>query len=90
MITDIPNCPERYIQRISCPIVKICLKFERVLQIFIDALVLLESIIFKGNQHCMSLLIANEAEENVTEGCLYTLQMSFRQEYLAEEKMGKT
>ena len=37
----------------------------------------------------MSLLIANEAEENVTEGCLYTLQMPFGQESLAEEKMGK-
>ena len=40
-------------------------------------------------QHCMSLLIANEVEENVTEGCLCILQMSFDRESLAEEKMGK-
>ena len=37
----------------------------------------------------MSLLIANEVEENVTEGCLYAFQMSFEQESLAKEKMGK-
>ena len=48
IITDIPNRPERYIQKISCPPVKMCLKWACSSDILLIPLHM---------QHCMSLLM---------------------------------